>query len=164
MSNNQADGKPEHSGSSNAGGPPEYTIGYCRPPIAHQYPKGTSGNLKGRPKKRERSRSARQFNTDVLAAANEMVTMLVNGKKVRVTMFQANILRVHMDGARGHLPSAKFAIELDKEAALDRAHLNREFHNLLEATELNTLMRAEYPPDKNVISFLDYERKKSRQI
>jgi len=43
----------------------EYEVGFCKPPKEHQYSKGTSGNLKGRPK------GAKNLKTDLLEELGE---------------------------------------------------------------------------------------------
>ena len=108
--------------------------------------------------------SARQFNTDIFVVANEVITIVVNGKKIRVTLHEAVARRLYIDGARGHFPSAKLAMQISKDAGLERAHMNGKFHVRLEETELTTAYVVPYPPNENFLGFLDYEREISRQI
>lgn len=58
-------------------------VGYCRPPKAHQFKKGQSGNPRGRPRKAT-------SNAAVLARVRAMrIPIMLDGKRQLVTPFEA---------------------------------------------------------------------------
>ena len=73
----------------------DYEVGYGKPPKKSQFPKGTSGNPTGRPKK------ARDLGATLLREANSLVHITDNnGQKVRlskhevaVKMFMNNVMK-----------------------------------------------------------------------
>ncbi len=60
-------------------------VGYRRPPTQHRFAKGTSGNLKGRPK------GAKNLKTDLLEELREQMRVRENGKDRRVSKQRALI-------------------------------------------------------------------------
>ena len=60
-----------------------YDIGYKKPPVAHQFKPGHSGNPAGRPKGRRNVKSL------LLAAANREVQVTVGARKVTMTQAEA---------------------------------------------------------------------------
>ena len=68
----------------------DYEVGYGKPPKHGQFKKGESGRKRAKnPKKRFRSRE-----DTVAAVRDEMITIQVNGKSVRVTAFEASLYKV----------------------------------------------------------------------
>ncbi len=63
----------------------DYDVGYGKPPKEHQFPKKTSGNLKGRPK------SGKSGSTDVSALLNEPVKVKSGGKERDMSPFEAGL-------------------------------------------------------------------------
>ena len=63
----------------------DYDVGYGKPPKEHRYPKGTSGNLKGRPK------GARNLKTDLLEELGEMMRVREGGRECRISKQRALI-------------------------------------------------------------------------
>jgi hypothetical protein len=74
----------------------EYAIGYRRPPPQHQFKKGQSGNLRGRPKKR---RNPENWEDIFLRVAGEMIPANKNGRPIMITKWQALVERVFNEGA-----------------------------------------------------------------
>jgi hypothetical protein len=63
----------------------EYQVGYGRPPQHTRFPKGQSGNPKGRPK------GSRALASIWLRAMNEKITINENGQRRRITRQQAAV-------------------------------------------------------------------------
>ena len=72
----------------------DYDVGYCRPPKAHQFPKDTSGNPGGAPKKKK------QKQVDVAAVLNEPITVNKSGVSQKMPPFEAAVRRLVEDGLK----------------------------------------------------------------
>jgi hypothetical protein len=68
----------------------DYEIGYGKPPPQHRFQKGQSGNPRGRRK--------RKLNEAEIVAKvrDELITMTINGKTVRIGAFEAAVRKTHM--------------------------------------------------------------------
>ncbi len=66
-----------------------YVVGYGRTPVATRWPKGTSGNPAGRPKKRRKR--AVEILEEILG---QEVTVTENGRSRSVTVYEAIVLRL----------------------------------------------------------------------
>lgn len=101
-----ADGAaPSNGAESEQPHSPPYKVGYGRPPRAHQYPKGRSGNPSGRPRKQKAT-------PNVLAVLDEPVPVRVNGEFQEMHPKEVE-LRQHVKAAlAGDLPALKYLIEL----------------------------------------------------
>lgn len=83
-----------------------YIVGYGRPPVSTRWPKGTSGNLAGRPKNR-RKRFA-----DILdEILGQELTVTENGQSRRGTVFEAIVRRL-MHKANAGNASARRVLQL----------------------------------------------------
>ena len=65
-----------------------YEVGYGRPPPAHRFPKGKSGNPAGRPKKRNRKP------IDVAAVLNEPLVVKKSGVRRKMSPFEVGLRRL----------------------------------------------------------------------
>jgi hypothetical protein len=81
-------------------------VGYGRPPVAHQFQKGTSGNPAGRPE------GSRSISSAIAAAMAEKVVVNINGKKRRITKLQAAFTQLANKAAGGDRHAAKLIIDL----------------------------------------------------
>ena len=63
----------------------DYEVGFGKPPKEHRYPKGTSGNLKGRPK------GAKSLKTDLLEELGETMKVREGGREHRISKQRALI-------------------------------------------------------------------------
>jgi hypothetical protein len=91
----------------------DYEVGYGKPPKKSQFPKGTSGNPTGRPKK------ARDLGATLLREANSPITIVENGQKVRLSkhevalkMFMNNVMKGKPSDLRLHF--AQYPQAFDK--------------------------------------------------
>jgi hypothetical protein len=91
------------------------TIGPGNPPKHTQFQKGTSGNLKGRPK------GSKNLSTTFMEAARHPVTVTLNGKERTVTAMHATTLRLAEKAAGGDARATAAFLdwidEIEKRAA-----------------------------------------------
>ena len=66
----------------------DYAVGYGKPPKEHQFQKGTSGNLKGPPTKRNREQ------VDVAATLNEPLVVRNSGIRQKMPAFEVGVRRL----------------------------------------------------------------------
>ena len=84
----------------------DYEVGYCRPPNAHQFPKDTSGNPKGRPK------GARNLKTDLLEELGETMKVREGGRERWISKQRALIKTQVARALNGNDRAAAKIIEL----------------------------------------------------
>jgi hypothetical protein len=85
--------------------PPEYEVGYRRPPKHTRFQPGTSGNPKGRP------RVSKDFAAAFDAGMNERVAVIENGKRKKITICEAILKRAQHQAAAGDHRASKFVID-----------------------------------------------------
>lgn len=73
-----------------------YMVGYGRPPLRSRFPRGQSGNPRGRP------RGARDQNAIVRDLARRTVTILKDGRKKRVTNLDLIVDAIRFQAASGN--------------------------------------------------------------
>ncbi len=92
---------------------PSPRVGYRKPPGAHQFTKGRSGNPKGRPRGR--------FNQPPYEAVlGQKVTIRTDGREHRVTAAEAFLRHITKKGLEGDGPAARAAM-----AAIEQARARR---------------------------------------
>jgi Family of unknown function (DUF5681) len=67
----------------------DYDVGYGKPPAKTKFPKGKSGNPRGRPKRRYRPEEPLDFQKALIAELKSTITITEAGKKKTVTKWQA---------------------------------------------------------------------------
>ncbi|GCB06387.1 DUF5681 domain-containing protein [Ralstonia sp. SET104] len=98
-----------------------YEIGYGKPPRAHQFRKGESGNPRGRPKGR------RNLLTEVHLALNEEVSVVENGKRLRLTKRAVICRQLANRSAAGDLAALRLLLPLISQAdAMEADQAQRE--------------------------------------
>jgi hypothetical protein len=99
----------------------KYTVGYGKPPEHTRFPKGTSGNPLGRPKKQR----VEMGMTDVECVFNEVFEVdTPDGGKRKVTGFEAMLLGLIKKGLAGSTAAIKKIFEIKR--ALMRAVIASE--------------------------------------
>ncbi len=88
----------------------DYDVGYCRPPQAHRFKKGRSGNPRGAPLKHK------QKQIDVSSVLNEPVKVNTGGKERDMSPFEAGFRQL-----------AKRALDKDLRAILRFVKLCEEY-------------------------------------
>lgn len=88
----------------------DYEVGYGKPPKHSQFPKGTSGNPRGRP------RGARGLKSDLLAALSARQTIRINGKQVRGNRQEQMLRTLATRAAAGDLKAQALLIPLILQA------------------------------------------------
>lgn len=86
-----------------------------------QFEKGSSGNEYGRPKAAKPNHRIPAKNRDaILRIAEREIEITLGGKKEKMTLFEANVLRLALDGAHGGRVSARqFAAMVEDTAKED---------------------------------------------
>ncbi len=84
----------------------DYTVGYCQPPTEHQFAKGASGNLKGRPK------GTKNLKTDLLEELGEQMKVRENGKERRISKQRALIKSLVARALKGNDRAAAKVFDL----------------------------------------------------
>jgi hypothetical protein len=84
--------------------PPESDVGYGRPPRAHQFKPGQSGNPKGRPK------GAKSEATILYELLHRKISIREGGRTRKITVLEAILLRFTEDSLKGNTKSAAFLL------------------------------------------------------
>jgi hypothetical protein len=79
-------------------------VGYGKPPRAHQFKPGTSGNPKGRPK------GAKSEATILQTLLQQKVGLNERGKMRKITLHEAILRRIAEDCLKGNTKSAAFLL------------------------------------------------------
>lgn len=139
----------------------DYKIGYGKPPLHTQFPKGKSGNPRGRTPKIEASRSKRQQQIEFLEIAEEPITITVNGKLKRVSGFQAVVLKLRQKAIGGDIRSIMLFCALYKELIGDFSEANPEITSMIDTFHKGRVLQPD-PLDAEAIKFLNKIHKKTR--
>src|SRR6516162_3152133 len=87
----------------------EEKTGYKRPPKAHRFKQGESGNPRGRPKAR------RNVNDDLADMLNKPIQIRENGKLRWITQQQALLLRLFQQGMDGDVKSIANIMSIQRQ-------------------------------------------------
>lgn len=104
-----------------------YEVGYSKPPPDHRFQKGQSGNPRGRPKGVPAQRPLNDsglFRT-IMNEAYRSIKIVENSETISLTMIEAIVRSIAVNGVKGHLGSQKAFLHW-----LDRVERERrELHN-----------------------------------
>lgn len=91
--------------------PDDYEVGFGKPPKAHQFKPGQSGNPKGRPKKARRHKSSEEMRREFMRAAEQEIALTLNGRKQKVPAIQAIHQQLIAKALKGDVRCIKMAFE-----------------------------------------------------
>ncbi|MBW7974495.1 DUF5681 domain-containing protein [Bradyrhizobium sp. BR 10289] len=100
---------------SKVGNNDDEKVGYGKPPKAHQFKPGQSGNPSGRPKKRKDEATLTRELLD------RIVTITERGKVKRIRMIEALIRRVLEDALKGNIKNVKLLFALYNAASTNQS-------------------------------------------
>jgi hypothetical protein len=92
-----------------------HTVGYGKPPSAHQFKPGQSGNSKGRPK------GSRSEATILQELLQHKVALNERGKTRKIILLEAILRKVAEDSLRGNTKSISFLLNRYQAAAVGDA-------------------------------------------
>jgi hypothetical protein len=98
----------------------DYRVGYKCPPRHSQFPPGTSGNLRGRPRKARRALVPSQTRKDILEIADEMVTIPTQNGVKKLTKSQLIKLAIANGAAKGNPTCIREWGKMENEALQQR--------------------------------------------
>ena len=101
-------------------------VGYGRPPTAHRFKKGQSGNPRGRPPKVDRTVLPDQLTRDILAMADLPVRIKTKGKAVQVSTYEAALMKLRAMALDGHGPSLRELLRRTDNATASFAETHRK--------------------------------------
>jgi hypothetical protein len=96
---------------------PESDVGYGRPPRAHQFKPGQTGNPKGRPK------GAKNESTILREIFERRIDSRSGGRVRKITILEGILLRITEDSLKGNTKSAAFL--LNRYAVMVSGELQR---------------------------------------
>jgi hypothetical protein len=81
-----------------------HEVGYGKPPRAHQFKPGQSGNPQGRPK------GAKNEATILRSLLDRKIEVRQGGRSRKITVFEAILMRFTEDALKGNTKSASFLL------------------------------------------------------
>lgn len=94
-----------------------YEVGYGKPPVKNQFPKGVSGNPGGRPRKAKEA-AANESLADMLERIGQ-TEVEVQGKKV--SLFELQLIALYHKAAKGDVAASRHLAKLREQAGINRS-------------------------------------------
>ncbi len=139
----------------------DYKVGFGKPPRHTQFAKGKSGNPRGRPPKIEASRGERQQQIEFLEVAEEPITVMVNGKRKRISGLQAVALKLRQKAIGGEFRSIALFLALSNQSGGAFSAANPEITSMIDTFHKGRVLQPD-PLDAEAIKFLNKMHKKTR--
>jgi hypothetical protein len=128
-----------------------YEVGYGKPPVAHRFQPGKSGNSRGSSKK-VRSRSQGDLGDHTQKALRKEVEIEENGRPVKITRLQLGIRKQIEAAAKGNLTAVRELIRLrDKKHPVVPAPRPKVVITLEEALVAGSVEQALGGPDTEIM-------------
>ena len=111
-------------------GGPDYDVGYAKPPVDTRFPKGVSGNPRGRPKGSRNKRSGppvQQLEDIILAEAKRGIAVKDGDRTVRLSMAQAIVRAIAVNAAKGQPRAQKLFTEMLSATEASRRVRNEQW-------------------------------------
>lgn len=130
----------------------DYQVGFGKPPVETQFPKGKSGNLKGRPTKSE---TLSATVNDIFF--NRSVSALENGRRRKVTTVRALLLQLRNDALQGDAAARREVfrlIAMVSPVTVAEVFTQDELREMAAKDEEAERIRAKY--SKMFVSMMEY--------
>ena len=103
--------------------PPDYVVGYGKPPLHTRFQKGRSGNPKGRP------RGKKNMSTLLSAALDAAIIVVENGRRKKISKREAIITQLVNKSASADLKATQIVLAMlqDVEARADDSSASAAF-------------------------------------
>ena len=126
-----------------------------------QFAKATSGNPKGRPRKRERSYLPRQLVADILAITEEIITIKTERGVEKVPAIEVALKQLRRKAMAGHGPSLRKFIDIHADAQEQHLEKHKEKFSILDDYETQSTFSP--PGTGEMIEWLNKLRKATRR-
>jgi len=120
--------------------PGDNDVGYGKPPCAHQFKPGQSGNPKGRPE------GAKSEATILHELLQQKISLNERGRTRRITVLEGIMRRIAEDSLKGNIKSAAFL--LNRLQAMSSGETDESGLSDDEQTVLETYLK-KYKPDQS---------------